>query len=161
VAGEQGWPLEVRALHAFAAQDAFEALLMLEQVGDLNLSRDDIDGAVLAFRRGLDLARREIFRGELDDPMRAVLIFGRKLGESLNRAGDLMDADGVLREALDAASASGEDRAKVLFALARVSKSRRRETEAMRYLREAIELAHQSGAHDLMASLEETSRAWT
>ena len=69
---------------------------------------------MLALRRGLDLARREIFRGELDDPMRAVLIFSRKLGEALARTGDVTDAEGVLREALDLAGPSGKDRARVL-----------------------------------------------
>ena len=61
----------------------------------------------VALRRGLELARRELFRGELDDPMRAVLIFSRKLGEALAQAGDYTDAEGVLREALDMAGPSG------------------------------------------------------
>ena len=46
-------------------------------------ARGDHQGAIMALRRGLELARRELFRGELDDPMRAVLIFSRKLGEAL------------------------------------------------------------------------------
>ncbi len=107
-------PVEVRALHAYHAQSSFEALMLLEQVADRSASRGDQQGCVLALRRGLDLARREIFRGELDDPMRAVLIFSRKLGEALARAGDLTDADGILREALDLAGPSGPDRALVL-----------------------------------------------
>ncbi|MBI5531536.1 MAG: protein kinase [Deltaproteobacteria bacterium] len=160
LSSELSLPMEARALHAYAAQDSFEALLLLEQVGDLAVARDDISGAVLAFRRGLDMARREIFRGELDDPMRAVLIFSRKLGETLTRAGDLTDADGVLREALDLAPPSGEDRAKVLFALARVARARQRSPDAMRYLREAMELAHRSGAHDLIETIEEMQRDW-
>ncbi|MFS8069999.1 MAG: protein kinase domain-containing protein, partial [Byssovorax sp.] len=80
-------PVEVRALHAYHAQSSFEALMLLEQVADRSASRGDQQGCVLALRRGLDLSRREIFRGELDDPMRAVLIFSRKLGEALARAG--------------------------------------------------------------------------
>ncbi len=66
--------------------------MLLEQVADRAAARGDQHGCVLALRRGLDLARREIFRGELDDPMRAVLIFCRKLGEALARSGDLTDA---------------------------------------------------------------------
>ncbi len=153
-------PLEARAKHALGSQDAFEALILLDQIGDGALARDDIDGGVLAFRRGLELARREIFRGELDDPMRAVLIFSRKLGDALARAGDVTDADGVLREALDLAAPTGEDRAKVLFSLARVSRQRQRAADAMRYLREAIEIAHRSGAIELVQSLENASREW-
>lgn len=160
VSAELRLPIEVRAMHAFKAQDSLGALLLLEQVGGLALSYDDIDGAVLAFRRGLEVARREIFRGEIDDPMQAVLIFSRKLGEALTRAGDLTDADGVLREAINLAPPTGEDRAKVLFALARVARARQRSPDAVRYLSEAIDLAHNSGARELLASLEEALHAW-
>ena len=153
-------PLEVQALHAYHAQNSFEALMLLEQVADRSASRGDQPGCVLALRRGLDLARREIFRGELDDPMRAVLIFSRKLGEALARAGDLTDADGVLREALDLAGPSGKDRAMVLGSLAFVARERDRNNEATVYLREALELAKQSAANDLVTSLESMRRDW-
>jgi serine/threonine protein kinase len=161
ISAEMKLPIEARAVHASAAQDSFEALLLLEQIGDLAASRDDVGGAILAFRRGLDLARREIFRGELDDPMRAVLIFSRKLGEMLVRDGDLTDADGVLREAMDLAPPAGEDRAKVLLALARVARARQRAPEAARYLREAKDLAHKtagSSGRELLQSIEEIQR---
>jgi serine/threonine protein kinase len=153
-------PLEVRALHMLYAQDAFEALLLLEQAAERALARGDAGGAVTWLHRGLEFARRELFRGELDDPMRAVLIFSRKMGEALIQAGDLMDADGVLREALDLAGPSGQDRAKVLLALANVAHERERSGEALGYLSEALEHATRSGAHDLMASLEDMRRAW-
>ena len=58
--------------------------------------------------------------------MRAVLIFSRKLGEALARAGSLTDADGVLREALDLAGPSGPYRALVLGSLAFVARERER-----------------------------------
>jgi serine/threonine protein kinase len=153
-------PLEVQALHAYHAQSSFEALMLLEQVAERAASRGDHEGCVLALRRGLDLARREIFRGELDDPMRAVLIFSRKLGESLAHAGDLTDADGVLREALDLAGPSGKDRAMVLGSLAYVARERDRGNEATVYLREALELAKQLAANDLVSSLENMRRDW-
>ncbi len=154
-------PVEVRALHAYHAQSSFEALMLLEQVADRSASRGDQQGCVLALRRGLDLSRREIFRGELDDPMRAVLIFSRKLGEALARAGDLTDADGILREALDLAGPSGPDRALVLGSLAVVARDRDRSTEATIYLREALDLAKQAAANDLVLSLETMRREWT
>lgn len=153
-------PVEVRALHAYHAQSSFEALMLLEQVADRSASRGDQQGCVLALRRGLDLARREIFRGELDDPMRAVLIFSRKLGEALARAGDLTDADGILREALDLAGPSGPDRALVLGSLAVVARDRDRSSEATVYLREALDLAKQAAANDLVLSLESMRREW-
>jgi serine/threonine-protein kinase len=159
-------PVEVRALHAYHAQSSFEALLLLEQVADRAASRGDPAGCVLALRRGLDLARREIFRGELEDPMHAVLIFSHKLGEALARAGDLTDAEGVLREALDLADPSSIDRAMVLGALAWVAKQRERGNEGSLFLREAIDVAKQagaakqSGAPELLGSLEGLRREW-
>jgi serine/threonine-protein kinase len=146
--------LEVKALHAYHAQDAFDALIFLERVSGRCAERGDIGGTTLALRRGLELARRELFRGELDDPMRAVLIFGRKLGEALAQAGDYTDAEGVLREALDMAGPSGQDRARVLGALATVAFGRDRRLEAQVYLREAITLARRASANELVGSLE-------
>jgi serine/threonine protein kinase len=159
-AEENNLPIEVRALHTLNAQDSFEALLLSEQVAERALARGDAAGAVLWLHRALELARRELFRGELDDPMRAVLIFSRKLGEALTVAGDLTDADGVLREALDLAGPSGPDRAKVLGALANVAHERARSGEANNFLTDALEQASRSGAVELIASLEDMRRAW-
>ena len=153
-------PIEACAQHAFFAQDAFQALLLLEQVADRGAARGDTSTEVLALRRGLELARQEISRGELDDPLRAVLIFSRKLGAALTRAGNFADAEGVLREALDVAGPSGLDRARVLGALAHVAHGRRRSSEAIGYIDEAIETARKSGAHDLVSAFSDTRRAW-
>jgi serine/threonine-protein kinase len=159
VCDERDLPIEVRALHEYWGGSAFQALLLLERVSVLATGRADYQGAIIALRRGLELARRELFRGELDDPMRAVLIFSRKLGEALARGGQLNDAEGVLREALDVAGPSGKDRAAVLGTLAHVAHERDRRQEARDYLREALELASRSGAHELMTSLETLRRA--
>jgi len=156
---ENGMPLEARALHQYNAQNTFQALILLEQVAGRAVARGDLGGGISALRRGLDLARREIVRGELDDPMRAVLIFARKLGETLTEAGAFTDAEGVLREALDMTGPSGPDRARVLGALARVSAVRDRTAEAHRYLHEALELAFASGAHELLHSLEDLKKS--
>jgi serine/threonine-protein kinase len=160
VSEDLGAPIEVLALHAYHAQASFEALLLLEQVADRATQRGDVGTSVLALRRGLELARQEISRGELDDPLHAVLIFSRKLGDSLARAGHFSDAEGVLREALDVAGPSGADRAHVLGSLARVAHGRKRDDEAMGYIEEAIEMATKSGAHDLLDVLSEARRAW-
>jgi len=153
-------PLEVRADHAYQCQEAFQALLLLEQVADRATSIGDAQSEVLALRRGLEIARREISRGELDDPIKAVLIFGRKLGASLTRAGDFADADGILRESLDLAGPAGADRAKILGAMAQVSFGRRRYDEAIKRLDLAITSARAAKAEDLALSLEETKSAW-
>jgi serine/threonine protein kinase len=156
---ERNLPIEVRAMHETWGGTAFQALLLLERVSALASARGDHDGEVMAVRRGLELARRELVRRELDDPMRAVLIFSRKLGEALAKGGQLNDAEGVLREALDVAGPSGRDRAAVLGALAHVAHGRDRRQEARDYLREALELASRSGAHELVTSLETLRRA--
>ncbi|HSQ62594.1 MAG TPA: protein kinase [Polyangiaceae bacterium] len=154
-----GAPVEVRAQHQFFAQNSFDALLMLERISSLCAQRGDMAGTVLALRRGLDLARRELFRGELDDPERAMLIFGRKLGEALAQQGDYLDAEGVLREALDMAGPGGQDRARVLGALAHVAHGRSRNREAEAYLREALDLAKRSGSSDLISSLQDLKKS--
>jgi serine/threonine protein kinase len=152
-------PIEVQALHEYYAHNAFDALILLEKVSSRCAARADTQGTILALRRGLELARRELFRGELDDPMQAMLIFSRKLGEALAQAGDYTDAEGVLREALDMAGPSGQDRARVLGALAHVAMGRDRRLEAQVYLREALDLASRSGSRELVTSLESLKRS--
>ncbi len=154
-------PLEARAHHAFECQASFQALLLLEQVADRATAVGDTQAEVLSLRRGLDIARREISRGEIDDPMRAVLIFSRKLGASLTRAGDFSDADGVLRESLDLAGPTSPDRAKILGALAHVSYGRKRYDEALKRLEQAIAAAKIAQATGLLDTLEDTKEAWT
>ncbi len=159
VGEELNAPIEARAIHLFFAQNTFEALILLERVSTRCSARGDTPGTITALRRGLELARRELFRGELEDPMRAVLIFARKLGQALTTSGQFTDAEGVLREALDMAGPSGAERARVLGALAQVSLGRDRAGEAQRYLGEAMELAFASGSKDLLLSLEEMKKS--
>ncbi len=154
-------PAEVLAMHAYHAQNSFEALMLLETVANRATGRGDVGGGVIALRRALDVARRELFRGDIDDPVRAVLIFSRKLGEALARAGDFADANGVLLEALDMAGPTGADRVQVLGALAFAAKERARGGEARKYLREAINLAKEELLVDLVDSLERARKEWT
>jgi len=153
-------PIEVRAQHTVHAQDSLEALMLLEQVADRASERGDREGAIFALRRGLELARREMFRGELDDPEKAVLIFSRKLGEALATSGALTDADGVLREALDLASPTGVERAWLLGVLAHVAHKRDRAKDAVMFFAQALENAKMHGASDLVVSLEKMRRDW-
>ncbi len=153
-------PIEVRALHAHHAQDTLGALLLLEQVAERALARDDASGGVDALRRALDLARQDVYRGDLDDPLKAVAIFARKLGDALILGGSFSDADGVLREALHVAGATGTERAHLLASLARVARERQRASEAFDYIDEAIALARKSGSHELVSSLTNTRRDW-
>lgn len=153
-------PVEARALHALYAEDAFEALMLLEQVAERAAAYGDDAGSVLALRRGLDLSRRELFRGALDNPERAVIIFSRKLGDALARTGALTDAEGVLREALDLTGPKDRDRAELLGSLAGVAARRERTRDARDHLREALSTAQQAGASDLVHSLERLRDQW-
>jgi tetratricopeptide (TPR) repeat protein len=136
-------PLEVRAHHAYGAGETLSALMLLERMGDLASERGDPSSAVLAFRRCLDLVRRELLElGEtsLEDAMAS---FSRKLGNALGRGGDLTGAEGVLREALEFCRPGSIARAHVLLGLGRVVANRKRLRDAYRLLGEALEIAIQ------------------
>ncbi len=156
----RGAPLEARAQLAYLAEDSFQALFLLEQSAERASVRGDASSEILSLRRGLELARREISRGELDDPLRAVVIFSRKLGAALTRAGNYSDAEGILREALDYAGPSGGERARLLGALAHVSRGRDRINEALAYLDQALDAARQSGSHDLVQAFSTIRGSW-
>ena len=141
-------PIEARALHAYYAQATLEALLLLEQVAERALARDDVAAGVDALRRALELARADVYRGELDDPLRAVSIFARKLGDALIRGGSFSDAEGVLREALHVA---GPHRRRAR-APPRVARPRR--PRQLRALRRSLRLhgrSHRSSAQIRLA----------
>ena len=141
LAGKLEAPLEVRAEHAYRAGEPMSALMLLERMGDAALGRGDAIAAVLAFRRALELARKEML--EKGDVMLegAILTFSRKLGEALERSGEVAGADGVLREALDLVGPASAERARMLLALGRVAAQRDRPRDAMRLLGQALELA--------------------
>ena len=160
VCDERDLPIEVRALHELAGGTSFQALLLLERVSVAASARGDHQGAIMALRRALDLARRELFRGELDDPMRAVLIFSRKLGEVLARGRAVQrrrrrPPRGARRRGAERAGPRGGARR----ARAGRARSRARGRTRAHYLREALELATSSGAHELVASLETLRRS--
>lgn len=150
-------PMEVRAMHNFFAARSFQALVLLERVAKRALARQDFTAAVSSLHRGVMLARQELARGNLDDPERALFLFLRKMGDALAAGAQLSDAEGVLREALDLASAVGDadDRAQVLASLAEVASGRDRSVEAEAYLREALELARSARSDELSLRLEE------
>jgi serine/threonine-protein kinase len=134
-------PLEVRAEHAYRAGEPMSALMILERMGDQALGCGDVTASVLAFRRALELARREML--ETGDVMLegAIVTFSRKLGDALQRSGDVTGADGVLREALDLAGPHSVERARMLLVLGRVAAARDRRRDAARLLGQALEVA--------------------
>jgi tetratricopeptide (TPR) repeat protein len=153
-----GAPLEVRALHAAEAGRSFHGLILLDELATARAVAGDRDGAVAALRSALDLARRELAQGQLDEPLAAVAVFARKLADALCDAEQFSDAEAVLREALDIAEPKSADRAQVLATLARVAHARQNRREASQYIDQAIRIARQSDSRELVASLETLKR---
>jgi serine/threonine-protein kinase len=151
-------PLEVRAKQAMHGGSALEALALLDTLSSRRAIYGDLPGSVSALRHALDVARRELHRGEIDDPVGAVLIFARKLAEALAASQHLSDAEGVLREALGSAPPASGHRAHLLGVLARVADARHQPSEARRYLDEAMRVARQSDARSLLPLLERLDR---
>ncbi|MGB5813517.1 MAG: protein kinase [Polyangiales bacterium] len=133
-------PEEVRALHAFRGGDTVTSLVVLERSGDAAMGRGDHVGAVLQYRRALELARRETLESGDTILDRAISTFSRKLGEAMSRSGDPAAADGVLREALDLTGPRTPDRARMLLSLGRIAARRDRPRDAMRQFGQALEL---------------------
>jgi serine/threonine-protein kinase len=136
-------PLEVRAHHAYGAGETLTALMLLERMGDMAYERGDPTSAILAYRRCLDLVRRELLESGETSLEEAMASFSRKLGNALARAGDSTGAEGVLREALEFCGPNRVGRALVLLGLGRVVASRKRLRDAYRMLGESLELAIQ------------------
>jgi serine/threonine-protein kinase len=151
-------PLELRAKQAMHGDSAFEALTLLDSLSARRAAHGDLAGSVRALRHALDVARRELHRGELDDPVGAVLIFSRKLAEVLADQQHWADAEGVLREALGTAPPASPHRAHLLGVLARVADARQHPGDARKYLAEAMRVARQSDARTLLPILEQLEK---
>jgi serine/threonine-protein kinase len=152
-------PLEVRAKQAIHGGSAFEALMLLDSLSARRAACGDLAGSVSALRHALDVARRELHRDELDDPVSAVLIFARKLAEALSASGQWSDAEGVLNEALGLAPPASDHRAHLLAVLAQVASSRSQPREARKYIDEALRVARQSNSRTLLPILERLDKA--
>jgi len=142
-ASSAGAPLEQRVEYACGAGELMPSLMLLERMGDDAMQRGDSRLGVRAFRRALELSRRELLEtGDLALD-RAIATFSRRLGDALLRSGDTTQAAGVVREAIDL---SGEDRAghvQMLCVLAEVAAQRYRPAEARQLLVRARALAEQ------------------
>jgi serine/threonine-protein kinase len=139
---QTGEALEVRAEHAFRSGDVITALMLLERAGQEGLKRGDPAVALVAFRHGLELARRTLLEtgDEALDP--AIVSFSRQLGESMLWSGQVTGAAGVLNEAFQLAGPSSLERARMTMLLGRVAERRDKPREAARQLGLAAELAH-------------------
>lgn len=151
---QEGAPLEVLGHHFAQTGDTTGALFTIEQLAQRAQARGDDRAASVLLRRGLEMAREELYRGELDDPLRAIGIFGRKLGQTLNRLGRFSDAEGVLLEVLDGTPSSEVSRIEILESLALASQKRRKQVAASRYLQQALDVAKRHGDVSKVSRLE-------
>ncbi len=159
VDGEQ-LPLEAQALHAYLAGETFEALMFLERWAEEARGRDDLDGAIDALHKALELARHEMMRGELDDPVSAVLMFSCKLGDALAAYGHQTDAEGVLTEALNLAGPASPERSRILASLANVARGVGRADTAFEHMDQALKIAEKADHPELLEMLERTRDRW-
>ncbi|NOY90824.1 MAG: protein kinase [Deltaproteobacteria bacterium] len=131
--------VEERAEHAFRCGEPLTALMSLERMGDAACQRADASAAVLAYRRALFLARREMLESGDAVMDTALVTFSRKLGDAMAHAGELSTADGVLREAIDLTLPRSKERLRLWVSLGSVAHSRQRPRDAMRFFGRALE----------------------
>jgi serine/threonine protein kinase len=130
-------PVEVRARCAAAAEHTFEALVLFEMAGDKGAERGDFEAALYCYQACIDVARRELVRGEMDDPTAALLHFSFKLAQVLTSQGKFVHAEGILREALDIEQDSSSEREAAMQLLDHVIRERYADQdEAERVLRQ-------------------------
>lgn len=140
VSKRQDTALEVVAEHAYRSGETMRALMTLERMGDAGAKRGDHRASILAFRRCLELARREMMESGDDVMDAAIVTFSRKLAWALANAGDIAHADGVIREVLDLAGPSSLARGRLYIVLGRIAQLRERHRDAMRHFGQALEI---------------------
>jgi len=132
---------------AEASGDPASALVFLEQIATSRLKGGDAPSAIEALRRGIDIARADLDKGELDDPIRVVAIFSSKLGECYLETAEFSSATRSLKDAL-ALSRGGAERARVWLLLSRVARAQGHDTDSAEYLdaaeREAAGMSRRS-----------------
>jgi len=126
---DRAMPIEVSARLAFQAERDIEAMFLLEQVAERAMIRGDDDGCIDALRCGLVAAQRESSRGEGERLSESVLVFGRKLGDALLRAGHLAEADALLRGLIDVVGPDSPDGLQIMKGIARVERAERQSGE--------------------------------
>jgi serine/threonine protein kinase len=103
-------------------EDANVALLLLEGLARTRLGVGDAEGAVVALQRAVAIARADLDRGELEDPMRAAAMFSAKLGDARVQAGDLQGAHRAFSESV-ALTPPGAERTRLLAQIAQIERA--------------------------------------
>jgi serine/threonine-protein kinase len=148
-----GAPACVTGYHGYAAGGGERALANLERAGlDAQQAFDDA-GAMMHFERAWELARWMVLRGD-EDAEPAMARLGLVLGEAMRFAGDLVGAEGVLRETLERC---GDDRviaARVWRSLGHLAANGWQQVERGReHMRTALGHAIRSGDPGLLAEI--------
>ncbi len=125
--------IESAIAEAETGGDAASALVFLEQIATGRLKAGEPRAAIEALRRGIEIARKDLDKGELDDPIRVVAIFSSKLGECYLETGEFSSATRTLKDAL-ALSREGAERARIWLTLSRVARAQGHDADSVEYL---------------------------
>jgi serine/threonine-protein kinase len=153
-----GAPPAVVGLHGYQAGGGEQVIASLERAGDEAQRLFDDAGAVVHYRRAWELARRAVLAGE-DAAEQTLARVGVLLGNAMCYAGDLVGADGVLRETLEQCGGERALMARTLRALARVAATGGQPFERCSdHMRAALAHAVRSGDRAVIA---ETYLEWS
>jgi serine/threonine protein kinase len=128
--------LDKAVSEALQSGDANMTIVLLEQIANNHLGKGEPLPAIFALKKGIEVARADLDRGDLDDPIGAVALLSAKLGDACAAAGDLSDAHRAYKDAL-ALTRSRPVRTKLWTCLSRVAREMGHETEAIDYLESA------------------------
>ncbi len=125
--------LEHAMEEAMASGDANSSIVFLEQIAIARLDAGEPAAAVVALRRGIEVARADLDKGDLDDPIRAVALLSVKLGGAYEALGDVGEAMRALKDALSL-TRPGPERTRIWSALSRLASQAGHESDAQEYL---------------------------
>jgi serine/threonine-protein kinase len=150
---EAGATPAVVGYHGYAAGGGERVLAALERAGlDAQQAFDD-GGAMMHFQRGWELSRWMVLKGE-ENAEPAMAHLGLLLGDAMRFAGDLVGAEGVLRETLERCGGNRTIAARVCRALAHLAASGWKQEERGRAeMRTALAHALRTGDRDLIAEI--------
>ncbi|MFO0551831.1 MAG: protein kinase [Polyangiaceae bacterium] len=121
---------------AISSGDANTSLVFLEQLAQNRMRVGDPRGAAAVLSRGISMARADLDKGELEDPIHVVAILSAKLGEAHLETGDFNAAQRALKDAL-ALARGGQERARAWLLMSRVARAQGHDAEANEFLEAA------------------------
>jgi eukaryotic-like serine/threonine-protein kinase len=148
--GRLGAPAAVVGYHGYEGGVRAGVVDRLEAAGLEAQGLFDDPGAVIHYRRAWEVARRSLLAG--DEGAEAALgRLGVRLGDALRYSGDLVGAEGVLRETLERCADVPDLAARALRALGHVAAvGGQHVARGVEHLRTAVSLALRTGDHQLL-----------